>query len=51
VLAALRERPRTMQHLSASMEMDEQRGAALVAGLVADGLVERRGRLVHLSGD
>ena len=51
VIAALRERPRSMQHLSACVAMDADRGAALIAGLVADGLVERRGRLVHLSGE
>jgi A/G-specific adenine glycosylase len=52
VLAALRERPRTTQHLLACMEdVDATRGTALIAGLVADGLVERQGRLVRLSGD
>ena len=51
VIAALRERPRTVQHLSACVAMDADRGYALIAGLVADGLVERRGRLVHLSGE
>jgi A/G-specific adenine glycosylase len=51
VIAALRERPRTVQHLSACVAMDADGGDALIAGLVADGLVERRGRLVHLSGE
>jgi A/G-specific adenine glycosylase len=52
VLAALREGPRSMRQLTASVDgSDAIRGAALVAGLLADGLVERRGRLVHLSGD
>jgi A/G-specific adenine glycosylase len=52
VLAALRERPRSMQHLVASLdELNAERGAALVAALIADGLVERRGQLVRLSGD
>jgi len=52
VLAALRERPRSMRHLVASLdEVNEERGAALVAALIADGLVERRGRLVRLYGD
>lgn len=52
VLAALRERPRSSQHLMASIEgVDAKRGANVIAGLVADGLIERRGRLVHLSGD
>jgi A/G-specific adenine glycosylase len=52
VLAALRERPRSSQHLLASIEgVDAVRGAQLIAGLVADGLIERCGRLVHLSGD
>ncbi len=50
VIAALRERPRSLQHLSSCVGMDRDRGAALIDGLVADGLVERRGRLVHLSG-
>jgi hypothetical protein len=31
--------------------VDADRGATLIAGLVADGLVERRGRLVRLIGD
>jgi A/G-specific adenine glycosylase len=52
VLAALRERPRSTRGLLASIEgVDASRGAALIAGLVADGLIEQRGRLVHLSGD
>jgi A/G-specific adenine glycosylase len=52
VLAALRERPRSTQRLLADLEgVDVNRGAALIADLVADGLVERRGRVVHLSGD
>jgi len=51
VIAALRERPRSMQHLSIRVAMDADCGAAVIAGLVADGLVERRGRLVHLSGE
>jgi A/G-specific adenine glycosylase len=52
VLAALRERPRTTRHLLACMDdVDAIRGTTLIAGLVADGLVERHGRLVRLSGD
>jgi A/G-specific adenine glycosylase len=52
VIAALRERPRSTKHLLASIEgVDARRGAALIASLVADGLIEQRGRLVHLSGD
>jgi A/G-specific adenine glycosylase len=52
VLAALRERPRSMHQLTTSVEgTDAERGAALIAGLLADGLIERRGRIVHLSGD
>lgn len=51
VIAALRERPRSTQYLLACVAMNADRGAALIAGLVADGLVERRGRLVHLSGE
>ena len=50
VLAALRERPRTTQHLLTSLEgVDERRGAQLIAGLVADGLIEQRGRVVRLT--
>jgi len=52
VLAALRERPRSTQQLVADLEgVDANRSVALIADLVADGLVERRGRVVHLSGD
>jgi A/G-specific adenine glycosylase len=50
VLAALRERPQSMQRLLTCVG-DDTRGATLVAALIADGLVERRGRLVRLSGD
>jgi A/G-specific adenine glycosylase len=52
VLAELRESPRSTQHLLASLVgVDVDRGAALIAGLVADGLIEQRGRVVRLSGD
>jgi A/G-specific adenine glycosylase len=52
VLAVLRDGPRSMRQLLGAMEsVDPARGARLVDGLVADGLVERRGRLVTLSGD
>jgi len=52
VLAALRERPRSMQHLAAYVdEVNADRAATLVEGLIADGLVERRGQLVRLCGD
>ena len=51
VLAALRERPRSIQQLNACIDDDANRGADIVAGLVGDGLVERRGRLVRLRGD
>jgi A/G-specific adenine glycosylase len=52
VLAELRERPRSTQHLLASLVgVDVDRGASLIAGLVADGLIEQRGRVVRLSGD
>jgi A/G-specific adenine glycosylase len=52
VLAALREGPRSTTQLMACLDgVDGERGASLIAGLVADGLVERRGRLVRLSGD
>jgi hypothetical protein len=32
-------------------DVDAKRGGDLIDALVADGLVERRGRLVRLSGD
>jgi A/G-specific adenine glycosylase len=51
VLAALRERPRSAQQLLTCLDVDADHVAALIAGLVADGLVTRRGHLVHLSGD
>jgi A/G-specific adenine glycosylase len=52
VLAALRERPRSTQQLLSGLDgIDADRGAALITGLVADGLVARRGRLVYLKGD
>jgi A/G-specific adenine glycosylase len=52
VLAALREGPRSMAQLLGAMESDDlTRGVTLIDALVADGLVERRGRLVTLSGD
>jgi A/G-specific adenine glycosylase len=52
VLAALRERPRSMRHLVRSVDdSDPQRGATLVAGLIADGLIERHGQRVRLRGD
>jgi A/G-specific adenine glycosylase len=51
VLAALRERPRSTQQLLTCLDVDADHGATLIAGLVADGLVTRRGHLVHLSGD
>jgi A/G-specific adenine glycosylase len=52
VLAALREGPRSMHQLLGALESDDlTRGVTLVDALVADGLVERRGRLVTLSGD
>ena len=51
MLAALRERPRSAAELLTCVELDADRGATLIAGLVADGLVEQRGRLVQLSGD
>jgi A/G-specific adenine glycosylase len=52
VLAALRERPRSMQHLVVCVEeVNADRTETLVEGLIADGLVERRGQLVRLCGD
>jgi A/G-specific adenine glycosylase len=51
-LAVLRDGPRSMQELLGAMESVElSRGETLIDGLVTDGLVERRGRLVSLSGD
>ncbi len=52
VIAALRERPRSMRQLVAHLDdVNAERGASLVAGLIADGLVEQRGALVRLCGD
>lgn len=52
VLAALRERPRsTSQLLSQLGDVGATRGVSVVAGLVADGLIERKGRLVQLAGE
>jgi A/G-specific adenine glycosylase len=52
VVAALRERPRSVQHLRRCVDVtDPRRGDVLIAGLVNDGLIEHRGRLVRLRGD
>jgi A/G-specific adenine glycosylase len=52
VLAALRQRPRSMQQLVTCVDdNDRQRSATLIAGLIADGLVEKHGQRVRLSGD
>jgi A/G-specific adenine glycosylase len=52
VLAALRERPRSQPELAADLvDVDATRVATLIDALVTDGLAERRGRLVRLSGD
>jgi A/G-specific adenine glycosylase len=52
VLAALRERPRSVQHLVTCVDdNDPQRSATLVAALIADGLIEKHGQRVRLSGD
>jgi A/G-specific adenine glycosylase len=52
VLAVLRDGPRSMRELLGSVgSVDATRGATLVDSLIADGLVERRGRLVSLCGD
>jgi A/G-specific adenine glycosylase len=52
VLAALRDGPCSLQQLLGTMNgVDASRGATLVDSLVADGLVERRGRIVTLRGD
>jgi hypothetical protein len=41
-----------MQRLAAYVDgVNAVRTETLVAGLIADGLVERRGQLVRLSGD
>jgi hypothetical protein len=52
LLAALREGPHSMRQLLGTLEgVDAGRGATLVDDLVADGLIERLGGLVSLSGD
>jgi A/G-specific adenine glycosylase len=52
VLAALREGPRSPRQLLTIVDdVDTTRGERLIAALVADGLVEPRGRLVQLVGD
>jgi A/G-specific adenine glycosylase len=52
VLAALRARPHSMQQLVSCVDDDDrQRSASLIAGLIADGLIEQRGQRVRLSGD
>jgi len=52
VLAALRDKPRSIRELLTCVDdVDAQRGATLIAGLVVDGLVEHRGRLVYLFGE
>jgi A/G-specific adenine glycosylase len=52
VLAALRERPRSLEQLLTCIDdVDARRGAALIVGLVDDGLVEQRAGLVRLLGD
>lgn len=51
VLDALRDRSRSVQELVTYLDGDVARTTTLVAALVADGLVERHGRLVRLSGD
>jgi A/G-specific adenine glycosylase len=52
VLAALRDRPQSVHELLTSVgEIDARRGATLIDALIADGLVEHRGRLVYLFGE
>jgi A/G-specific adenine glycosylase len=52
VLAALRDGPQsTSQLLTQLRDVDRGRGASVVDGLMADGLIERKGRLVHLAGE
>jgi hypothetical protein len=41
-----------MQQLVSCVDDDDrQRSASLIAGLIADGLIEQRGQRVRLSGD
>ena len=52
VLAALRDKPQSVRELLRCVDdVDAKRGATLIADLVADGLVEHRGRLVCLFGE
>jgi A/G-specific adenine glycosylase len=52
VLAVLRERPRSWEQLLTCIDdVEATRGAALIVGLIDDGLVEQCGNLVRLSGD
>jgi A/G-specific adenine glycosylase len=50
VLAALREEPQSTAQLRARLgDAGEDRTASVIASLMRDGLVERSGRLIHLS--
>jgi A/G-specific adenine glycosylase len=52
VLAALRAMPQSETRLLTQLgDVDDERGARVLASLVADGLVGRAGRVIHLSGD
>jgi len=52
VLAALREQPLSSTQLLARLgDVGDERTAMVIASLVRDGLVERTGRLIHLSRD
>jgi A/G-specific adenine glycosylase len=52
VLAALREQPLSRTQLLARLgDVGDDRAAVVIASLVRDGLVERTGRLIHLSRD
>ena len=50
VLAALRQRAQSRRQLWALLGVPEERGALVLAGLVRDGLIEHRGRVVSLAG-
>ncbi len=51
VIAALRDRPHSVDELHTSVVGDATRAAALVERLIGDGLVERRGTTVQLAGE
>ena len=51
VLAALRVNAQSNQQLIQKLDVPADRGAAILAGLERDGLIERRGRVVSLAGE